>query len=85
MCLKYEYFSLGTLILIYYLKLKDKGEPSYIQKHFECWAAGQVTRLHWATGIISLADSRKRVCYYGKLITLLEVKDSMEMIVPTFF
>lgn len=50
-------FPLGTLIFIYYLKLKDNGEPSYIQKHFECWAAGQVTWLHWATGIISLADT----------------------------
>lgn len=33
---KNEYFSLGTLIFIYYLNLKDNGEPSYIQKHFEC-------------------------------------------------
>lgn len=55
MCLK-NYFSLGTFIFLL-LKLWGNGEPSYIQKHVECWASGQVAWLHWATGIISSADT----------------------------
>lgn len=81
-CLKNECFSLETLLFIYYLKLKDNGEPSYIHKHFECWTDDTASWGYWDN--FFSRHSRRRICYYGKLITPSEVKNSMEVIVLGF-